>query len=443
MKTLRTDYGIKTSCRKIRSTAALWVLLLVAFTSIQAQNPRYNQLHEQYKLKEVVVLSRHNIRAPLSGGNSVLGKVTHGKWTQWTANASELTLKGGVLETMMGQYFRKWLEAEGLFKDGECPGSDEVNVYANSMQRTIATARYFTTAFFPTCDVPVHHRFAPSKMDPVFFPRMTKLSPAIEARATSEINAMGGKGGLKGLTETLKPAFRTIEKVLDMKHAPACETEHICSLDDYDTKLIFKLNEEPNLSGSLKLATRIADALILQYFEVADDKQAAFGHKLSEQEWESISGVKDVYGDILFTAPSVAVNVAHPLLVYMKDELSAPERKLTYLVGHDSNIGSVTKALKVEDYSLPSTIEKKTPIGCKLLLEKWADKQTGKEYVGVSLLYQSTDQLRGLQPLSLNTPPMTYQLRLAGLKANAQGLYELADVNTRFAEAIAEYESLK
>ena len=63
-----------------------------------------------YQLKEVVVLSRHNIRAPLSTKGSVLDSATPHTWYEWSSNASELSLRGGLLETAMGQYFRKWLE---------------------------------------------------------------------------------------------------------------------------------------------------------------------------------------------------------------------------------------------------------------------------------------------------------------------------------------------
>lgn len=59
----------------------------------------------------------------------------------------------------------------------------------------------------------------------------------------------------------------------------------------------------------------------------------------------------------------MAINVAHPLLRLMSEELSLDNRKFTFLCGHDSNIASVLAALDVENYSLPNSIEKKTPIG--------------------------------------------------------------------------------
>ena len=80
-----------------------------------------NLSKDGYKLEQVVVLSRHNIRSPLSEKGSVLDTMTPHNWIPWSSKASELSLRGGVLETEMGQYFRKWLEKEGLFPENDMP----------------------------------------------------------------------------------------------------------------------------------------------------------------------------------------------------------------------------------------------------------------------------------------------------------------------------------
>lgn len=154
------------------------------------------------------------------------------------------------------------------------------------------------------------------------------------------------------------------------------------------------------MRGTLKLANSASDAFILQYYEEPDSVKAAFGHSLTLSDWEKIAKIKDVYGDVLFAAPIVVVNVAHPLLVYIDDELQATHRKFTFLCGHDSNIASVCGALGVEPYELPQSIEKKTPMGGKLVFEKWVDKD-GKQYVALNMVYQSTRQLRNIEMLSL------------------------------------------
>ena len=41
-----------------------------------------------YTLDQVVVLSRHNIRSPLSGGGSVLGDITPHEWFPWSSDPS-------------------------------------------------------------------------------------------------------------------------------------------------------------------------------------------------------------------------------------------------------------------------------------------------------------------------------------------------------------------
>ena len=428
--------------RKINSFLLLLMLTFLCPALAQAQLQRSEAFKGKYKLKEVVILSRHNIRSPLSTNGSTLSKMTPHEWTNWSSAASELTLRGGVLETEMGQFFRKWTIETGLFKDNYVPTIDEVNLYANSMQRCIATAQYFSSGFMPVANIRVNHRYVPSKMDPIFFPRLTKSTEAFRTEAMKQINAMGGKEGLVGINKGLKDSYDLITKVLDMKQSEYYKKGEIKDFVNNDTQITLELNQEPGMKGSLKNANSASDAFILQYYEEPDALKAAFGHKLSLEDWTKIAKVKDVYGDVLFTAPIVAVNVAHPLLQYMYDELNAKDRKFTFLCGHDSNIASVDAALGVEEYSLPNSIEKKTPIGSKLVLEKWVDA-AGKAYIAINLVYQSTDQLKQMSLLDLQHAPQVFSLKLKGLSQNTDGLYTFEDVNARFLQAIRAYDDIK
>ena len=428
--------------RKINSFFLLLMLTFLCPALAQAQLQRSEAFKGKYKLKEVVILSRHNIRSPLSTNGSALSKMTPHEWTNWSSAASELTLRGGVLETEMGQFFRQWTIETGLFKDNYVPSIDEVNVYANSMQRCIATAQYFSSGFMPVANLRVNHRYVPSKMDPIFFPRLTKSTEAFRTEAMKQINAMGGKEGLVGINKGLKDSYDLITKVLDMKQSEYYKKGEIKDFVNNDTQITLELNQEPGMKGSLKSANSASDAFILQYYEEPDGMKAAFGHKLTTEDWTKIAKVKDVYGDVLFTAPIVAVNVAHPLLQYMYDELNDKDRKFTFLCGHDSNIASVDAALGVEEYSLPNSIEKKTPIGSKLVLEKWVDA-AGKAYIAVNLVYQSTDQLKQMSLLDLQHAPQVFSLKLKGLNQNTDGLYTFEDVNARFLQAIRAYDDIK
>ena len=436
------NFKSPTTMRKPNSLLLLLILTIICPALAQAQLQRSEAFKGKYKLKEVVILSRHNIRSPLSTNGSALSKMTPHEWTNWSSAASELTLRGGVLETEMGQFFRKWTIETGLFKDNYVPTIDEVNVYANSMQRCIATAQYFSGGFMPVANLRVNHRYVPSKMDPIFFPRLTKSTEAFRTEAMKQINAMGGKEGLVGINKSLKESYDLIAKVLDMKQSEYYKKGEIKDFVNNDTQITLELNQEPGMKGSLKNANSASDAFILQYYEEPDGMKAAFGHKLTAEDWTKIAKVKDVYGDVLFTAPIVAVNVAHPLLQYMYDELNDKDRKFTFLCGHDSNIASVDAALGVEEYSLPNSIEKKTPIGSKLVLEKWVDA-AGKAYIAVNLVYQSTDQLKQMSLLDLQHAPQVFSLKLKGLNQNTDGLYTFEDVNARFLQAIRAYDDIK
>ena len=412
------------------SKILLLFLLLGVTLSGSAQVDRPNDFKERYTLKQVVVLSRHNIRSPLSGRRSTLQRITPHEWYQWSSAPSELSLRGGALETMMGQYFRKWLVSEGLMQENEIPAEGTMRFYANSLQRTIATAQYFSSGMLPVANVRIEHHCPLGKMDSVFAPQITDDNEAFKILAQQQIIAMGGEKGMLGIGEKMAENYKVLERVLDMNQSKACLEGDTCHFRTDDAHVYLVKYREPGMGGSMRLACQAADALVLQYYEEPDAVKAAFGHVLTWKDWESISAIKDWYGDVLFTAPVVARQVARPLLRTMLEELQNDSRKFTFLCGHDSNIGSVLASLEAEEYSLPGTIEKKTPIGCKLVIEKWMDAK-GKPYVALNLVYQSTEQLRNMTLLDLDNPPMIYPIRLKGLNANNDGLYPFDELTDR------------
>ena len=413
----------------------LFFLLLGASLSTFAQANRTDGFRERYTLKQVVVLSRHNIRSPLSGRHSTMQRITPHEWYHWSSAPSELSLRGGALETMMGQYFRKWLVGEGLMQENEIPAEGAMRFYANSLQRTIATAQYFSSGMLPVANIRIEHHLEVGKMDSIFAPQITDDSEAFKALAQQQITAMGGEKGLVGIGEKMANNYKVLERVLDMDQSKACLEGDTCHFRTDDAHVYLIKHREPGMGGSMRLACQAADALILQYYEEPDEVKAAFGDTLTWEEWESISAIKDWYGDVLFTAPVVARQVARPLLRTMLEELQTEGRKFTFLCGHDSNIASVLAALEAEDYRLPNTIEKKTPIGCKLVVEKWENTE-GQAFATLNLVYQSTKQLRSMSLLDLENPPMAFPIRLKGIDANADGFYPFEDVLDRIVFAI-------
>ena len=413
----------------------LCLALVSCATPEDSSNAAYSLSREGYTLDKIVILSRHNIRSPLSGEGSALGGITPHSWHKWSSGTSMLSVRGGSLEVQMGQYFRRWLEAQSLITPNYMPAGD-VRIYSNSKQRTIATARFFSAGLFPVADVPVEYHMDFDLMDPVFTPQLTFVSDAYNDAVCAQVEQLFSED-----ITSLDSAYRLIEDVIDFDKSPAFLSGSAEELTTTDFNLVLKLNEEPAVTGSLKTACQISDALVLQYFEEPDVRKAGFGKKLSLSQWEEISRVKDVYGDVLFTAPLVAVNVAHPLLSELLGEMKNSSRIISFLCGHDSNVGSVLAALDVEPYSLENTIEKKTPIGCKVVFSRWK-ASSGQAFWSADLVYQSSEQLRGNEILDLENPPQVYTLHFQGLEESAPGLYREDIFFSRFKNAISAYHEL-
>ena len=228
--------------------------------------------------------------------------------------------------------------------------------------------------------------------------------------------------------------------MIDVEESEDYQSGSFTGFSTEDTEFILEEGKEPALIGSLKTACSVSDAMVLQYFE-AGEEEAAFGKSLTAEQWASISEIKDIYEDVLFTAPLVAANVANPLLKEIQSELGEENRKFSFLCGHDSNIASVLASLGATDYELSATVERKTPIGGKLVFGRWTDAD-GKEYISVDMVYQTTEQLQNVSLLDLENPPMSETVALDGLEANEQGLYAAEEVDARIRQAIDEYDEI-
>ena len=231
-------------------------------------------------MQQVVVLSRHNIRAPLSTTGSALDKATPHTWIDWTSNASELSMRGGALETMTGEYMRKWLESEGLIPENYQPKKGDVRFYANAKQRTIATAQYFSSGMLPVANVHIETHADYDTMDPVFTPATTFISDDYVDAALKQIGAMGGATGMANVASGLADSYALIEDVVDYTESEGYKSGELKDLDTTDTQVILELGKEPAMSGSLKTACQLADALVLQYYEAPDATAAAFGRSV-------------------------------------------------------------------------------------------------------------------------------------------------------------------
>lgn len=403
----------------------------VAGIVLLASNAQAQTVPEGYQLQQVLMMNRHNLRAPLANNGSVLEQSTPNKWPEWDVPGGQLTTKGGVLEVYMGHYMREWLAEQGMVKSRECPPPDTVYAYANSLQRTVATAQFFITGAFPGCDIPVHHQEKMGTMDPTFNPVITDDSAAFSEQAVAAME--------KDLSKLqLTDSYQLLEKIVNYKDSPACKEKQQCSLVDGKNTFSAKYQQEPGVSGPLKVGNSLVDAFTLQYYEGFPMDQVAWGEIKSDQQWKVLSKLKNGYQDSLFTSPEVARNVAKPLVSYIDkalvtDRTSAP--KITVLVGHDSNIASLLTALDFKPYQLHDQNER-TPIGGKIVFQRWHDSKANRDLMKIEYVYQSAEQLRNADALTLQAPAQRVTLELSGCPIDANGFCPMDKFDSVLNEAV-------
>ena len=395
-------------------------------------------------LEKVTILSRHSVRAPLETYLSTLDEMT-GKgyqWTRWSVPGSYLTLRGGALETLFGEYCRLWLDSQHFALD-----STDIYFGASSKQRTIATARAFAAGMLPLMTIPVDYKVDENGkvgyLDQDYLPLLNNRCTIDDSFDIAAFQAEA----YRELGELQAPSYTFLEKMLRMKHSDYARkrgTDHfdpyvgVC-LDFYDKN---GMPLEPTMRGGLKDANMASDAFILQYYEMENAKDAAFGRRLCFNDWKRLAYVKDYYGDILFAkAPIISVNISHCMLKRIQAEMLTEGHKFAFLCSHDSMIAAVLAALRVTPYELPNTIETQTPIGFKLVLEQWVDIEGThpKRYVRARLMYQSTEQIRGMKPMDLDNPPMSYELSFTDMKKASNGMYEYEDFMSHLQKSIDAY----
>lgn len=360
-----------------------------------------------YKLEQVVILSRHNIRTPLMRN---LEHFSPNSWPDWEkAEAGVLTEKGAKLEKYLAEYISGYLKKEKLLSGNCIDDVGSVFVYSNTRQRTRESAKAFVEGAFPKCNVTVHS-INSDKMDPVFNPVIRNTSESFKNIITKEMETALDK-------LQLEDSYDLLEKILDLKNSPACKNDGICSFDVKD-KIFYEIGEEPDLIGPLHQANAIVDSFLMSYYEGMPIEDVAWGKIKSDKKWKLLTKITKENQHIRFSLTNLAKEVAMPLIDYVKPIFEKGVPKFTLLHGHDSNLNSVLSAIGFKLYNLPDQYEN-TPVGGKLVFEKWSHEN--EDLLKVSFIYQKTSQLRQDIKLSDKNPPGWVELEISGCSKNENG----------------------
>ncbi|MEX2941150.1 bifunctional glucose-1-phosphatase/inositol phosphatase [Serratia fonticola] len=366
-----------------------------------------------YELKQVLIVSRHGLRAPLVDGATMIIDATPYQWPKWDTKGGLLTTKGGALEVFMGSYFSNWLNQEKLLSKDNCPSDRDLYVYANVMSRTLATGQFFSTGAYPGCDIKIHHQSDMTAKDPLFYQSIKDDGKEFNQRGTQQVNTF-----LNG--QDLLPSYEKLERVIDYRNSTDCKVHKLCDLSKQDNSVELVYGKEPAMPGGLYKSFLMIDAFMLQDYEGFPKQQVAWGNIKSEEDWKSLAKLRNTYIEAAYLQPMVVQNIIRPMLKNINDILKGNNSKVSVLVGHDTTVGPILAAMNFNEYQLPGQYEK-TPIGGKIVFQRWLDKKTNQDLLKVEYIYQSTKQMRDLESLTLENPPQRVTLTLKECEADKNG----------------------
>ncbi|WP_068856105.1 histidine-type phosphatase, partial [Xanthomonas graminis] len=343
------------------------------------------------------------VRAPLQG-EAAAAELADRPWPVWDTPASLLTAHGRTGVQLSGDYTRQWLLRDGVLPATGCPAAGAVSVYANTDQRTIASAQILAEALAPGCGLQAGHQPQGSD-DPLFRPVEAGAVDFDADAAVASIQRQTGGPGV--VVAPYAKELRTMQQILGCS-AKTCDFAHMPS----------SLSASANgrgiaMHGPLDLTSGTAEVLILQYAEGLPLDQVGWG-RATRERIGVVSRLHALLFEIYARPQYMAARAGAPLARRVLDTLGvAHAPKLSVLVASDTHIAALSGLLDLH-FHLPGFGQDDSPPGGALVLEQLRDTRSGQRYVRLRYQAQSLDQLRALTPLSLRKPPLLQTLRVPG-----------------------------
>ncbi|WP_051938810.1 histidine-type phosphatase [Luteibacter sp. 9135] len=386
--------------RSVRVIAAAAALLLAG----------PGQAHDDLRLEQVVMVYRHGVRSPLPGEIQV--DEVHGKpWPSWPVAPSILTRHGRDGVMAMARYDRERLAVAGLVPATGCPAAARIRLWANTDQRTIASAQAFADGFAPGCALVVDH-LPEGQVDPIFNP---VAADAVDWDGKLAVDAIQREThGPDALTATHRGAMEVFSRVMGCKEG---DTQDVCHPATWKGSLsLAKDGRGIALDGPIAKTSGTAEAIIMAYLEGMPLADVGWG-RVDAAGFLALSQLHALLFAVHARPSYVADRVASVLAGHVVTLLQQPDApRLSLFVGSDNNILALAGVLGVH-VQMPGYAEDDPPVGGALELAVWRSATTRHRYVTVTYQAQTPTQLRESVALSLARPPARQPLLPAACPA--------------------------
>jgi 4-phytase/acid phosphatase len=384
----------------VSSTAILaCALLLSAWPMGAAGGPKP-------ELKYAVIVSRHGVRSP-TWDTARLNDYATQAWPDWGVAPGELTPHGRAGVKLMGAYYRTWLSQAGLFGADSCRDAARIYIRADSGQRTRETGRALAESLLPGCEIPVAVEAAGK--DPLFG-GVGKADPELAAQAVRE------RLGPAAVLTKYAPAFDTLTRILSGEGIP-------------HRKLMAAGPGEGGDGGGadvprpLATASTLSEVLLLEYTEGLPESSLGWG-RLTKERLLQVMELHTAYADLARRTPYLARVRGSNLLAHIlasleqassgkpvAGALGQPGGTLAILAGHDTNLSNLSGMLDLS-WRVPGQVADDTPPESALIFSLWREGAGGGWFVKLEFVTPSLDQMRRLEPLTLDSPPARVPLAI-------------------------------
>ncbi|MDE1166109.1 MAG: histidine-type phosphatase [Pseudomonas sp.] len=344
------------------------------------------------RLDKVVLVMRHGIRPATD--TAELQSWSAKTWPAFGTRDGQLTAHGRDAIELLGQWQRHTLDELGLFKAGQCPAAGDAYVWSSPVARTQATSAALLAGMFPGCKVPVQH--ARERDDRLFHGSENGLAPLDPARTQAAmVQAMGG----------------SVDAARQHYAAPLLAMQQLVGVPTPCAKKTCALSEQPwalknkggtiKLGGPLSVGAAMSETIRMEYAEGLPLDQVAFGEGRTAADVSRLMALRSGKYALSNHVPYIAQRGASQLLGQILEALqpatagSPPGTKWLAYVGHDSNIAQLRTLLGF-DWKIAEYPQNDAAPGGTILFKRWVNDRTGEQFVSLSYVAQSLDQLRSL-----------------------------------------------